>query len=134
AFEGLATMDKLQDAEQRPAFTAQLIEDARNDQFLHAKVGKDIPAGISGGQRSDVTADHAVPEVPFYGTRVLRDIPLAEVFDALDLDELFRLQWGGRGSGPEFDAMVKREFAPTLARLKDSRSEERRVGKECRPR
>ncbi|MBX6331450.1 MAG: methionine synthase, partial [Gemmatimonadaceae bacterium] len=54
---------------------------------------------------------------PFYGTRVLRDIPLDEVLALLDLDELFRLQWGGRGSGAAFDTMVREEFQPTLERL-----------------
>ena len=42
------------------------------------------------------------------------------MFSLLDLDELYRLQWGGRGSGPEFEATVKNEFEPTLARLKES--------------
>ncbi len=33
---------------------------------------------------------------------------------SLDLDELFRLQWGGRGSGPAYDRTVREEFLPTL--------------------
>src|SRR5256885_11081623 len=57
--------------------------------------GKDTSAGTAGGQRSDVTADNPVPAAPFFGTRTLIDIPLDEVFDLLDLDELYRLQWGG---------------------------------------
>jgi 5-methyltetrahydrofolate--homocysteine methyltransferase len=73
---------------------------------------------VSGGERSDVSADNPVPAAPFFGTRTLTDVPLDEVFDLLDLDELYRLQWGGRGSGPEFDAMVKSEFEPALTRLK----------------
>jgi len=120
AFEGLETMDRLQDAEQRPTFVAQLIQDALNDKFLHTKVGKDAAAGTAGGERSEVTSDNPVPSAPFFGTRTLNDIPLDEVFALLDLDELYRLQWGGRGSGPEFDAMVHQEFEPTLARLKES--------------
>jgi 5-methyltetrahydrofolate--homocysteine methyltransferase len=118
AFEGLETMDVLQDSDRRDGFVSRQLEDARNDKFLHAAVGKDAPAGIAAGQRSDVTADHAVPKAPFFGTRVLRDIPLDEVFELLDLDELYRLQWGGRGSGPEYDAMVRDVFEPTLKRLK----------------
>ena len=42
----------------------------------------------------------------------------------LDLDELYRLQWGGRGSGPEYKAAVKNEFEPTLARLTASAEQE----------
>lgn len=120
AFEGLETMDRLQDDDTRDAFVAKLLEDARNDKFLATNVGKDTAAGVSGGARSDVTSDNPVPTTPFFGTRTLNDIPLDEVFDLLDLDELYRLQWGARGSGPEFEQTVKREFEPTLARLKDS--------------
>ena len=119
AFEGLETMDALQTSPARRAeVTATLIADARTDVFLRANVGKDVRSGIEDGRRSDVTQDHAIPTPPFWGARVLEDIPLPEVLDLLDLDELFRLQWGGRGSGPEYDRMVKEEFAPTLARLR----------------
>lgn len=117
AFEGLATMDTLMDGERGPAFAAQMLNDARHDVFLHTTVGKDIAAGTTAGERSDVARDVPIPRPPFFGSRVLRDIPLAEVFQLLDLDELYRLQWGGRGSGPVFDRTVREEFAPTLARL-----------------
>ncbi|MFI5256157.1 MAG: methionine synthase [Gemmatimonadales bacterium] len=119
AFEGLETMDALQASpERRAELTLKLMEDARNDVFLKTNVGKDVKRGNDAGERSEVTQDHAVPAAPFWGTRVLNDIPLDEVFDALDLDELYRLQWGGRGSGPEFDRMVHEVFEPVLERLK----------------
>ncbi len=117
AFEGLETMDRLQDPDTRAPFTQQLMDDARNDAFLNTTVGKDIRAGETGGARSDVRADNAVPSAPFFGTRVLHDIPLAEVLAYLDLDELYRLQWGGRGSGETFDAIVRDEFEPARRRL-----------------
>ena len=120
AFEGLETMDRLQNADQRDPFVEQLIADARADKFLATNVGKDQSAGNAGGQRSDVTSDNPVPSAPFFGTRTLHDIPLDEVFELLDLDELYRLQWGARGSGPEYDATIKNEFEPTLARLKEA--------------
>ncbi len=119
AFEGLDTMDRLQNTEGREAFITHLLDEARNDKFLHTNVGKDTSAGTAGGERSDVSADNPVPAAPFFGTRTLTDIPINEVFDLLDLDELYRLQWGGRGSGPEFDKMVRDVFEPTLARLKE---------------
>jgi 5-methyltetrahydrofolate--homocysteine methyltransferase len=39
------------------------------------------------------------------------------VFSLLDLDELYRLQWGARGSGPQYESTVRNEFEPVLARL-----------------
>ncbi|HEY7233329.1 MAG TPA: methionine synthase [Gemmatimonadaceae bacterium] len=121
AFEGLETMDVLQndDVSRREAFVAKLLEDARNDIFLRTTVGKDVAVGDQGGARSNVSQNHPVPAPPFFGTRTLRDgdIPLDEVFELLDLDELYRLQWGARGSGPQYDSTVKNEFEPVLARL-----------------
>jgi len=117
AFEGLETMDVLQDGDRRASFVAESLEAARNDVFLRTTVGKDISVGDRGGERSDIRADNPVPRAPFFGTRVVRDIPLDEVFELLDLDELFRLQWGGRGSGEQYEATVRDEFRPTLDRL-----------------
>ncbi|MEX1187180.1 MAG: methionine synthase [Gemmatimonadaceae bacterium] len=118
AFEGLETMDVLQDGNKRAQFIAKNLDDAKNDVFLRTTVGKDIAVGDAAGARSDVTSGNPVPRPPFWGTRVLRDIPLDEVFELLDLDELYRLQWGARGSGEQYKATVKNEFEPTLARLK----------------
>ncbi len=118
AFEGLETMDVLQDPKQRKEFVIKNLEDARNDVFLKTAVGKDIAVGDAGGERSDVAANNPVPKPPFWGARVIRDVPLDEVFDLLDLDELYRLQWGARGSGDAYKQTVKKEFEPALQRLK----------------
>ncbi|MDP9178257.1 MAG: methionine synthase, partial [Gemmatimonadota bacterium] len=118
AFEGLETMDTLQDPKQRNVFVEKNLTDARNDVFLRTTVGKDIAVGDDAGARSDVAANNPVPSPPFWGTRVLRDIPIEEVFELLDLDELYRLQWGARGSGEQYDSTIKNEFEPVLARLK----------------
>ncbi len=71
AFEGLETMDRLQDGETRANFLARLLDDARNDKFLSTTVGKDVAAGTAGGARSDVNADNPVPTAPFFGVRTL---------------------------------------------------------------
>ncbi|HEX6965824.1 MAG TPA: methionine synthase, partial [Gemmatimonadaceae bacterium] len=118
AFEGLDTMEALIDAERREALVSQNLESAKKDVFLHTQVGKDTEAGSDAGARSDVARDNPVPRAPFFGTRVLHEIPLDEVLDLLDLDELFRLQWGGRGSGEQFERVVREEFRPTLERLR----------------
>jgi 5-methyltetrahydrofolate--homocysteine methyltransferase len=124
AFEGLETMDKLQDENARNTFTSSYLERARKDPYRNATVGKDVHAGTNAEVRSDVTSDHAVPAAPFFGVRTLRDIPLDEVFELLDLDELYRLQWGARGSGAEYEKLVREQFAPTLERLKANAREQ----------
>ncbi|HUF27907.1 MAG TPA: methionine synthase [Gemmatimonadaceae bacterium] len=119
AFEGLETMDILQDPERRESHVLGSIQAARDDVFLRTTVGKDIAAGTSDTGRSDVATDVHVPAPPFWGTRVVRDIPLDEVYRYLDLDELYRLQWGARGSGEQYERTVRDEFEPVLARLKE---------------
>jgi 5-methyltetrahydrofolate--homocysteine methyltransferase len=110
-------MDSLMDGALRPGIVERVIDEARNDVFLRTTVGKDIAAGTSARGRSAVRADEPVPSVPFFGVRVVRDIPLRELFPLLDIDELFRLQWGGRGSGEAYERAVREEFQPALARL-----------------
>ena len=117
AFEGAVDDGRLQDPDRRDAFVAKNLDDAKTDKFLGSNTGKDVAVGTASTQRSDVSADHAVPTPPFWGTRVLDAIPLKEVFELLDLDELYRLQWGGRGSGPEYERIVREEFEPVRHRL-----------------
>ena len=117
AFEGLETMDALQDGERREQFVSRLLDDARKDVFLAGNVGKDVRSGDEAGARSDVPPAPDVPAPPFWGVRTIRDVPLDELFALLDLDELYRLQWGGRGSGDEYERNVREVFEPTLRRL-----------------
>ena len=117
AFEGLETMDALMDPERRSALVERIVEEARQDLFLQSAMGKEHRGGTDSTVRSMVAADNPVPSPPFYGVRVLRDIPLEEVLALLDLDELYRLQWGGRGSGPEYERTVREVFEPTRDRL-----------------
>ena len=124
AFEGLDTMESLIDEEKRGPMQLELGESARKDVFLRTAVGKDISHGDSAGVRSAVAADNPLPKPPFWGAQVRREIPLGEVLDLLDIDELFRLQWGGRGSGAAWEKAVREEFRPTLERLSESAARE----------
>jgi 5-methyltetrahydrofolate--homocysteine methyltransferase len=124
AFEGLDTMESLIDDERRGPMLLELVESARKDVFLRTAVGKDISHGDSAGARSAVAADNPLPRAPFWGAQVRRQIPVNEVLELLDIDELFRLQWGGRGSGPAWEKAVREEFRPTLARLSESAARE----------
>jgi 5-methyltetrahydrofolate--homocysteine methyltransferase len=74
AFEGLETMDVLQDPARRGPFVQGNLDAARNDVFLHTTVGKETLGGDAGGERSEVRSDVPVPGAPFFGARVLHDI------------------------------------------------------------
>ena len=74
--------------------------------------------------RSKVSTTVPVPRPPFWGARTISDVPLAEVFDLLDLKTLFRLHWGGKGvRGDDWDALIERDFGPRLERMKAAASE-----------
>jgi len=71
-------------------------------------------------KRSDVATDNPVPTVPFWGTRVIKGIPLAEYGAFLDERATFMGQWGlkpSRGSGPDgrsYEELVETEGRPRL--------------------
>ena len=68
--------------------------------------------------RSDVAADNPVPAVPFWGTRVVKGVPLADYAAFLDERATFMGQWGlkpSRGDdGPSYAELVETEGRPRL--------------------
>ena len=122
-------MDVLQDDRARGTISSQESATTRSDDVFLQHDGRQGHArrGHRGRQRSDVSArPSGARRRRSSGTRVLRDIPLDEVFELLDLDELYRLQWGGRGSGPEYEQTVREEFEPD-ARAPDGRGQSGRL-------
>jgi 5-methyltetrahydrofolate--homocysteine methyltransferase len=118
AFEGLEMMEALQAPGGRTSLLREHLEAARADVFLNANVGKDRTGGSDSTVRSNTSTSNSIPVPPFHGVRVLRDIPLNEVLDLLDLNELYRLQWGARGSGEQFERTIREEFEPMLRKLR----------------
>jgi 5-methyltetrahydrofolate--homocysteine methyltransferase len=72
--------------------------------------------------RSDVSRDVEIPEPPFWGTRVVDDIPLAEVFEYVNERTLIRGQWQVR-QGPmtdaEYEKVLQEQIYPALGELKE---------------
>ena len=70
------------------------------------------------GTRSDVATDVPVPTPPFFGSRVIKGIALAEYANLLDERATFMGQWGlkgGRGGkGPSYEELVETEGRPRL--------------------
>jgi 5-methyltetrahydrofolate--homocysteine methyltransferase len=68
--------------------------------------------------RSDIKTDVPVPEPPFFGTEVIKGIPLADYAAFLDERALFMGQWGlkpSRGSGGlTYEELVETEGRPRL--------------------
>jgi len=79
------------------------------------------PIATAAGVRSDVRADIPIPRAPFYGSRVVTDVPLADVFAFVNEVALFRTQWQfhrGRGDRDRFDELIESHVRPIYERWK----------------
>ncbi|WP_368396947.1 methionine synthase [Streptomyces sclerotialus] len=90
AFEGLRLMDALI-AVKRGVPGASLPE-LKQRRVPHRRTALEEPQDTGG--RSDVATDNPVPTPPFWGTRVVKGIQLADYASWLDEGALFKGQWG----------------------------------------
>src|SRR5262249_38171343 len=77
------------------------------------------------GKRSATPRVEKLPEPPFWGVRVLEDIPLREVFPCMDHTSLFKLSWGVRAKTKEEYEELLAEFRPKLEELQDEAVEKK---------
>ena len=68
-------------------------------------------------RRSDVATDVDIPSPLFWGSRIVKGIPLADYSGMLDERALFVGQWGLKGNRGEYEAMVENEGRPRLRAL-----------------
>src|SRR5829696_5269757 len=85
------------------------------------RAAEEAAAGSDTGPvRSDVATDNPVPTPPFWDSRVIKGIPLADYAALLDERATFMGQWGLRGSrrggsrGPTYEELVETEGRPRL--------------------
>ncbi|MCF6523229.1 methionine synthase [Streptomyces sp. JJ36] len=116
AFEGLRLMDAIIGVKRG-------VPGAELPPLKQRRVPKrtlDIPeqAPNDGSVRSDVAVDNPVPEPPFWGTRVIKGIPLKDYASWIDEGALFKGQWGlkesRKGDGPSYEELVETEGRPRL--------------------
>ncbi|GAA2676960.1 MULTISPECIES: methionine synthase [Actinosynnema] len=125
AFEGLRLMDAVMAAKRGesplidPEAERKAAErKARRERSLRIaaerKAAQPEPEPVT---RSDVAADLPVPTPPFWGTRVVKGVPLGDYSALLDERATFMGQWGlrgSRGSGPSYEELVETEGRPRL--------------------
>ncbi|MFK8845650.1 methionine synthase [Streptomyces sp. Ac-502] len=116
AFEGLRLMDALI-AVKRGVPGATLPE-LKQRRVPKRDVEIKEPEQEEGTVRSDVSTDNPVPAPPFWGTRVVKGIQLADYASWLDEGALFKGQWGLKqartGDGPSYEELVESEGRPRL--------------------
>jgi 5-methyltetrahydrofolate--homocysteine methyltransferase len=132
---GQATVDRVAQGDGELSETEVDVEDLIGEE---AKLGirkQAKPRGVtklSGDTthktRSDVRTDVVVPEMPFYGSRVVEDISLDEVFAFTNETALFKGQWQfkqGRTPAEQYDALVRDKVRPVYEELKERCKNER---------
>ncbi len=116
AFEGLRLMDAIMGVKRGVPGAA--LPELRGRRVRSSASRVDETATADMPSRSDVAADNSVPEPPFWGSRVVRGIALADYVPYLDERALFLGQWGlkpGRGEGgASYDQLVETDGRPRL--------------------
>ncbi len=113
AFEGLRLMDAIM-AVKRGEPGAALPE--LRERRVKA-VAKNPEITTEDTTRSDVAIDIDIPTPPFFGSRIVKGIPLADYVGMLDERALFVGQWGLKGARGEYEKMVEKEGRPRLRAL-----------------
>ncbi|MGY5130358.1 methionine synthase [Streptomyces nigrescens] len=116
AFEGLRLMDALIAVKRGvPGASLPELKQRRVPKRDTAVLEVEEPEGAV---RSDVAIDNPVPTPPFWGTRVVKGIQLADYASWLDEGALFKGQWGLKqartGEGPTYEELVETEGRPRL--------------------
>ncbi len=113
AFEGLRLMDAIM-AVKRGEPGAALPE---LRQRRVKSVSRNSEVSVDDTTRSDVAVDIDIPNAPFFGSRIIKGIPLADYVGMLDERALFVGQWGLKGARGEYEKMVEEEGRPRLRAL-----------------
>jgi 5-methyltetrahydrofolate--homocysteine methyltransferase len=136
AFAGLHTMDKLVGIDGNGRAVAETLDGTKSETIgdLEDLVGEEAKLGIrkpsraqSVGDtthraRSNVAADALIPKAPFFGSRVVEDIPLDDVFSFINETALFKGQWQfkqGRTSPEDYKSLVASKVRPLFDELKE---------------
>ena len=145
AFDGLHTMDQLTgsgsaagNGAKARAKAAAASDDAGQEEDAEDLIGEEAKLGIrkparpraaakatgdtTHTTRSKVREDISIPRAPFYGSRVVEDIPLDDVFAFINETALFKGQWQfkqGKRTAEEYQRLLKEEVLPAYEELKE---------------
>ena len=117
AFEGLATMDKLAEGQDSPSAAGSRAPIVQADEAGDDPSNAYVANAIRTGPRP------SAPQPPFWGSRLVKGLPLTEIFPFINEIALFRGQWQyqrGELSGEEYEALLSDEVRPALRSLQES--------------
>jgi len=120
AFEGLRLMDTAMAVKRGVPGAAFPPLRQRRVKVTASAAVDDTPqdAAARTTRSASVRSDNPVPEPPFWGTRIIKGIPLADYASYLDERATFMGQWGLKPSrkegGPSYEDLVESEGRPRL--------------------
>jgi 5-methyltetrahydrofolate--homocysteine methyltransferase len=118
AFEGLRLMNAAMAVKRGDPGAALPELRSRRVTASAAKPRWDDVSPADATVRSDISHENPVPEPPFWGTRVVKGLPLADYGAYLDERATFMGQWGLKPSrkagGPDYAELVETEGRPRL--------------------
>ncbi len=139
AFSGLHAMEEImgyRDAKQEAPVTAKVTSAVPQGEPAYQAVG-DVTSGGGGSglppehpdftRRSDIAADNPIPEPPFWGTKVVTNITLDEIYPYINTQALFSGQWQvrrGKRKAEEHRQYVEENIVPVFERLKEQAKDE----------
>ena len=113
AFEGLRLMDAIMGV--KKGVPGAALPELRERRVR--AVAKDNELTTTDTTRSDVSTDIEIPKAPFFGSRIVKGLPIADYLGMLDERALFVGQWGLKGARGEYEKMVEEEGRPRLRSL-----------------
>ena len=112
AFEGLELMDRIMAVKRgEPGAVLPELRKRRTRISNTEDENREIDT-----RRSEIRVDNEIPTPPFWGSRVVKGIPLNDYVSMLDERALFVGQWGLKG-GKSFTDMAEQEGRPRLRQL-----------------
>ncbi len=129
AFEGLSVCDALA-TKSLATIDAEIDARLAKREVVDAKVARaraNAPI-VEVAARSSVSTTVEIPRAPFFGDRLVEDIPLGEIYPYINLVALFRGQWGlkkGDMSDAEYQRFVDEKARPVFERLSKQCIEEK---------
>ncbi|MDR7300159.1 methionine synthase [Haloactinomyces albus] len=129
AFEGLTLMDRImsakrgdnpeEDEKEKAKKAERKARHERSQRIAEKRKAEqgELPS-LDDTTKSDVDPNPGVPTPPFWGSKVVKGIPVADYLSLLDERATFFGQWGLRGSkkgqGPSYEELVESEGRPRL--------------------
>ena len=122
AFEGLDIVDKLTSgSEQRSSFVQHIKQEALSERLKKAEKAaasqRTEPVVNASAVTSNIRPALSIPTPPFWDARVLDRLGLEDIAVCMVFNSLYRLDWGGKAHGAEFERLVEQEFHPRLERM-----------------